>query len=282
MAADTMIIVAISVPETTKTLIRGKLSPLALEFRTPRTPEDLHQLINARNVNIGCVLLDSDYLEDKGFGCCRAIRAVNKVVPIVVISSETDKAYYINAIRTGVSSFIVKPFKDDSLKHKLLECYQTISDKSVEMITFNLEKYLLGEFRKAEKGRFPLSFMFATVLLEDPEERENLTSQVYYLNLLYDTIRGLFWDTDAFIKLNSRYYLGVFPFCGRDNVETISQKIHKPFNALYITKNMPTYVRLVTAFSTYPDDSNKFLDLQRLLADRVRATVGDFKIDWFI
>jgi CheY-like chemotaxis protein len=282
MTGEVMIIVSLGILETTKLLIRSKLTPVALDFRTPHTPDDLLQILNARNVNIGCVLIDSDYQDDKGYTICRTIRAVNKLIPIVMLSSEQDRNYYVNAIRWGVTSFIMKPFKDDSIKTKLLECYHSQTDKSVEMITFDLEKYLLGEFRKAEKGHFSLSFMFATVLLDDPEEQGNMMSQTYYLNLLYETIRHLFWDTDAFIKLSSKYYLGVFPFCGQKNIETLTKKINTAFNTLYTKKNMPSYVKLVMAFSSYPDDSQKFLEVQRMLADRVRAQMGDMKLDWFI
>jgi DNA-binding response OmpR family regulator len=279
---ESMLIVAVGVPETTKVLIKSRLSPLGVDFRVPRSPEELAQVLNARNVSVSCVLVDGDYQEDHGKSCCATVRAVNRNLPVLIISSEQDKNYYIGAIRWGASGFIVKPFKDDTLRTKLMECYNAQSAKNVEMITFDLEKYLMGEFRKAEKGHFSLSFMFATVVLDDPEEQGNMMSQAYYLNLFYENIRHLFWDTDAFIRLNFKYYLGVFPFCGQKNIETLSGKIQASFNRLYKDKNMPAYVRLVTAFSSYPDDSERFLDVQRVLADKVRMLMGDMNIDWFI
>jgi CheY-like chemotaxis protein len=282
MAGETMLIVPIGLLETTKLLIRSKLIPVAVDFRAPKSADDLLFMLNSRDINISCVLIDSDYQEDHGQAACKAIRSINKTVPVVVLSSEQDRSYYVNAIRWGVSSFIVKPYKDEAIRSKLLECYHAQSEKSVEIISFNLEKYLLGEFRKAEKGRFSLSFMFATVALDDPEEQGNMMSQTYYLNLFYETIRHLFWDTDAFIKLNSKYYLGVFPFCGQKNVETLMKKVTASFNTLYSAKNMPAYVRMVTAFASYPEDGTKFLDVQRALSDRVRAKMGDSKIEWFI
>lgn len=282
MANELMVIVAIGVLETTKLLVRSRLAPVAVDFRTSRGTEELAQMLNSRSVNIACVLVDSDYQDDKGYALFRSVRRVNKGVPLVIISSETDRNFYVNAIRLGVTSFIVKPFKDDAIRTKLLECYHSQCDKSVEMITFNLEKYLLGEFRKAEKGNFCLSFMFATVTLDDPEEQGNMMSQAYYLNLFYETIRHLFWDTDAFIRLNSKYYLGVFPFCGQKNLEVLTGKINTAFSALYKEKNMPPYVKLITAFASYPDDGEKFLEVQRILADKVRGLMGDAQLDWFI
>lgn len=282
MARDIMMIVAVGLPEATKFFIKNKLQPLTANFSVPGSNEELKSLMNMRNMNIGCVLLDTDYIDDRGLSACEAIRSVNKKVPIYVLSSESDRNYYVKAIRWGVSGFILKPFKDDSLRVKLLDCYHAQSEKNAEMITFDLEKYLFGEFRKAEKGSFPLTFMFATVHLDDPEEQGNPMSHAYYLNLFYETIRKLFWDTDAFIRYNSKYYLGVFPFCGKANITTLTGKMHAAFEALYTERAMPAYVKLVTAFSSYPDDSRLFLDLQRMLSDRVRLQMGDHMVDWFI
>ncbi len=282
MAGESMLIVTSGLPETTKRLIRSKLAPLALDFQTPRGSEDLRRLLNSRNIIVGCVLVDSDTHDDKGRSFCTDVRNINKKVPLLVLSSENEKSYYVNAIRWGVSGFVIKPLADDTIRVKLMECHQTQGEKSAEMITFDLEKYLLGEFRKAEKGNFSLTFMFATVRLEDPEEQGNAMSHAYYLNLFYETIKTLFWDTDAFIRYNSKYYLGVFPFCTKYNVSVLEGKMLTAFNGLYTSRGMPQYVKLVSATSTYPDDGTRFLDVQRVLSDRARLLMGDIRFEWYL
>jgi CheY-like chemotaxis protein len=282
MDDDTMRIAAVGLPETTKLFIKSKMSPLIIEFRTMRNAEEFPQLLGMKNPGIACVLIDSDYQEDKGLTFCRAVRKADKDLPILMLCSETDRNYYISAIRWGVSGFIMKPFKDDALKTKLIECYGTHANRSVDVISFDLDRYLLGEFRKAAKGHYSLSYMFAAALINDPEEQGNPMSQAYYLNILYETLKHQFWDTDMFIRLNNKYCFGVFPFCGKKNIETLTNKIGAAFNALYAGRSVPAYVRLATAFSTYPDDSDKFLDLQRLLADKVRMIMGDTGIEWFL
>jgi CheY-like chemotaxis protein len=278
LAGEKMIIVAAGLPDSTIVLIRSKLQPVAVEFQTPRSPEDYLSILNSRNITVGCVLIDSDELEDKGQSVCSVVRSINGSVPVIVLSSEQDKGYYMNAIRWGVTGFVIKPFRGDTLRSKLLECYRAQGEKSVEMITFDLEKYLRGEFRKAEKGGFSLSFMYATVWLDDPEEKGNAMSRAYYLNLFYETIKELFWDTDAFIRYNSKYYLGVFPFCGKDNIATLEGKMMSAFSELYSSRGLPAYVKLVTAFSSYPDDGERFLDVQKVLSDRVRMKMNDMSI----
>ena len=282
MSSEVMTIVALGVMETVKSYIREKLPQVALTFKSLRTTEELSTLLGNRNINTNCVLIDSDYLLDKGQNFCKTARNYHKSVPIIMLSSEKDKLFFVNAIKWGVTSFVIKPFQEDTLRNKLLECSPSVTEKNAEMITFDLHKYLKGEHRKAEKGGFCLSLMFATVVLMDAEDHNDVASQSYYSSLFYESIKGLFWDTDAFIKFNSKYYLGVFPFCGQINLITVRQKINDAFNALYTDKNMPEYVKLVTVFATYPDDAQKFEELQKALVDRVKEMVADSRIEWFI
>jgi CheY-like chemotaxis protein len=282
MSSDVMTIVTLGVMETIKNFIREQLSHMALDIKSLRTTEELSTFLGNRNINTNCVLIDTDYLLDKGQNFCRTARTYHKSVPILMLSSERDKLFYINAIKWGVTGFVVKPFKNETLRGKLLECSPSATEKNTEMITFDLHKYLKGEHRKAEKGNFSLSLMFVTVVLMDVEDQNDPASQSYYSNLFYKSIKDLFWDTDAFIKFNSKYYLGVFPFCGRKNLVTIRQKINDAFNALYTEKNMPESVELVTVFATYPDDAQLFEDLQKILVERVDEMVSDSRIEWFI
>lgn len=282
MDRETMTILAVGVPETAKFFIKGKMTPIAIEYRSARTTEEILRALSIRDPNLGCALIDADNLDDRGEIASKAVRSVIKALPIFILSSEQDKSFYVSAVRWGVSGFIIKPFKDDSIRTKLMECYYAQSEKKAEIISFKLEKYLLGEFRKAEKGNFGLSFMFASVVLNDPEERDNLMSQAYYLNMFYESIKGLLWDTDALIRFNSRYYLGVFPFCTQSNLEVLSRKMAGYFNSLHKERGVPNYVKLEMAFSSYPEDGSHFLEVQRKLVDRIRAKMGDIKLDWLI
>jgi two-component system chemotaxis response regulator CheY len=47
------------------------------------------------------------------------IRALDPTVPIVMITSEADKWRVLEAIKAGVSDYIIKPFSTDLLRSKL-------------------------------------------------------------------------------------------------------------------------------------------------------------------
>ena len=47
------------------------------------------------------------------------IRAQDKKVPIIMITTEAEKARIVQAIQAGVSDYLIKPFTTDTLREKL-------------------------------------------------------------------------------------------------------------------------------------------------------------------
>jgi len=70
----------------------------------------------------GCfdlVLTDWNMPGKSGVEVARAIRTLDKSIPIVMITTEAEKARVLEAIQAGVSDYLVKPFTTDKLKEKL-------------------------------------------------------------------------------------------------------------------------------------------------------------------
>jgi hypothetical protein len=281
MDGESLLIVSVGVSEAAKLFIQKSLSPMDVAFRTQKSSDELARTLTSRGLGAGCVLIDSDGLEDNGRAYCVAARGVDGRIPILILSSEQDKNYYMDAIRWGATGFVMKPLKADALKVKLMECYLTRRNRNVETVSFDLERYLRGEFGKAEKGGYGLTFMLATLLLDDPAERDNAMSQTYYRNMAYENMKRLFGDTEAFVRLNFRYYLGVLPFCGKKEAEVFSGRLQAFFAELQRKNGLPSSVRLAAAFATYPDDAEKFMEVQRVLAERMRANTGGAELEWF-
>lgn len=281
MESESLRIVTVGVSEATKLLITKSLSPLCVEFHAQKSSDELARTLLARGLGAGCVLIDADGLEDGGRAYCMTARGVDGKIPILILGSGQDKNYYMDAIRWGATGFFMKPVKDDALKSKLMECYLARGNRNVETVSFDLERYLRGEFGKAEKGGYGLSFMLATVLLDDPGESGSIMSRLYYLNMVYENMRRMFGDTEAFIRLNFSYCLGVLPFRGNREAESFSGRMHAFFEELRGRMGIPPAVRLAAAFATYPDDAERFMEVQRVLAERMRANTGCEPLEWF-
>jgi len=65
------------------------------------------------------VITDWNMPGKTGIDVAREIRTLDKKIPIVMITTEAEKARVLEAIQAGVSDYLVKPFTTEKLKEKL-------------------------------------------------------------------------------------------------------------------------------------------------------------------
>lgn len=75
------------------------------------------EAFNANPVDV--VLTDWNMPEMNGLELLQAIRATGSAVPIIMITTEGEKASVIQAIHAGVTDYLCKPFEQDELREKL-------------------------------------------------------------------------------------------------------------------------------------------------------------------
>jgi two-component system chemotaxis response regulator CheY len=65
------------------------------------------------------VLTDWNLSAKTGLELVQAIRAQGARVPIIMITAEAEKTRVIEAIKAGVSEYLIKPFPTESLHEKI-------------------------------------------------------------------------------------------------------------------------------------------------------------------
>jgi two-component system chemotaxis response regulator CheY len=65
------------------------------------------------------VLTDWNMPNKSGLEVIKEIRALNAKVPIIMVTTEAEKARVMDAIQAGVSDYLVKPFTAEMLREKL-------------------------------------------------------------------------------------------------------------------------------------------------------------------
>jgi len=65
------------------------------------------------------VLTDWNMPNKSGLELVREIRAMGSTVPVIMITTEADKSRIAEALKAGVSDYIVKPFDREKLRAKL-------------------------------------------------------------------------------------------------------------------------------------------------------------------
>ena len=65
------------------------------------------------------VLSDWNMPNMDGLGLLKEIRSRNREIPVIMVTTEAERARVVTAIQAGVSDYLVKPFTPDGLKEKL-------------------------------------------------------------------------------------------------------------------------------------------------------------------
>lgn len=65
------------------------------------------------------VLTDWNMPKKNGLELIQAIRATGSKVPIIMITTESEKARVFSAIEAGVSDYLIKPFDAETLRGKV-------------------------------------------------------------------------------------------------------------------------------------------------------------------
>ncbi len=67
------------------------------------------------------LLVDWNMPNMDGLTFVKAFRQSNKSTPIIMVTTESEKARVVEAIKAGVNNYVVKPFTPDLLSQRILE-----------------------------------------------------------------------------------------------------------------------------------------------------------------
>ncbi|WP_339728633.1 response regulator [uncultured Gimesia sp.] len=103
---------------TMRTIQKRCLSKLGIENVT-EAEDGVQALEIFQNSTFDIVLSDWNMPNMDGLELLKEIRQLNKEIPVIMITTEAERARVVTAIQAGVSDYLVKPFTPDSLKSKL-------------------------------------------------------------------------------------------------------------------------------------------------------------------
>jgi two-component system, chemotaxis family, chemotaxis protein CheY len=67
------------------------------------------------------VLMDWNMPNMLGIDALKAIRSMGKTVPIIMVTTEAEKARVIEALKAGANNYIIKPFEPTAIVTKIQE-----------------------------------------------------------------------------------------------------------------------------------------------------------------
>lgn len=137
--------------EAIRSIFARVLGKLVIELYVAEDGEEALRLYKEHRPDI--IITDVRMPKMTGFEMVSVVRSENKIIPIVAVTAHNDAEHFLEAIRLGVTSFLVKPIDTDELI-KTLEYVNNIVklQKENTQKTLQLEEALI-KARLAEKAK---------------------------------------------------------------------------------------------------------------------------------
>lgn len=254
--------------------IVGKYHLDAVEAESAR---QFYTLMSDRRYQADVVIIDIQLDDEDGFEVIKHLKEKNPHVPVIIVTGQKNRNDFIRGISAGAADYILKPYDDETIEERLLKLFT--SPKAQEdsagipdvhqKVAINLDQYLKAEIRKAQKGNYALSIMLLTFFI-DNEAYDEQVERIYLkkTNYFYQRFRSLFWDTDMFLPYGSQSFIGILPFCGKDQTVYVKRKVDKSFEELQMNDYQFLNYDVQMTFVTFPEDGATREELLDRLIDK--------------
>jgi len=75
----------------------------------------------AKQTEYGLVLMDWNMPNMLGIDAVKAIRALGKKTPIIMVTTEAEKSRVMDALKAGANNYVIKPFEPATIVGKIQE-----------------------------------------------------------------------------------------------------------------------------------------------------------------
>ena len=106
-----------------RTIIRRVVESLGYDFLEAADGRAALEAIESHHEDIHLVLLDVNMPEIDGFAALKAIKGDEryKNIPVMMVTTESERAQIIRALKIGAVNYVTKPFSHEELSTKIVE-----------------------------------------------------------------------------------------------------------------------------------------------------------------
>ena len=236
---------------------------------------EIIRILNETNYHVDLIVsemeIDSNNSFD-GINLIKLVKTKRSSIPVVMLTSVGRRDVITQCLKEGAADYILKPFKDDYLKERLLKYINLESLTESTVINFNLKNFLDGEIYKAKKGKYPFSLLCVQFHSSSEDESTLPQNSFYaYADFIYREIKSLFWEADLYIQHGFQRHLGFFPFCDEPHTKIIINKIDEKFEDLKFTEPSIINYNITYAFATYPTNGTETQELLNVLTAKSKG-----------
>ncbi len=105
-------------------IVRATISVIGYDFLGAEDAEDALNLLETEHSDISLILLDWNMPGVNGYELLQILKQDEryKEIPVMMVTTETDKSNIIMAIKGGAINYLTKPFSNEDLLTKIMEC----------------------------------------------------------------------------------------------------------------------------------------------------------------
>jgi two-component system chemotaxis response regulator CheY len=108
-------------------VIRGAVEVVGYDFAEASNGEEGLTYLNDNADDIVLILLDVNMPGIGGFEVLQKIQADEKLsaIPVIMVTTESEKSHIVDAIKSGASNYVCKPFTQEELTTKMIDSLST-------------------------------------------------------------------------------------------------------------------------------------------------------------
>ena len=232
-----------------------------IEIHVASSETELFYLLSETNMEIDLIIFNDSFENNKGFEILSRIKDINHEIPILVLTSNDNKDTFLKVASEGICDYLLKPLSEPVILERVLKIINSNKSnllpkkpKVSSEVAFDIIDYMRRELKKAKKGNFDLSLiMFKLFIPSDNDIVKNQEKYAYVSDLFYEKLSEILWDTDIIERTELNNFIGIFPFCGINNISKVYNKVIECFDKMKKSNHKTGDFHLVLTSLTYPN-----------------------------
>lgn len=230
---------------------------------------ELENYLQLQLIEVDMIIAELNFDNDQEIEMISSYLSTYPETKLIIYTSDSSRKAFLDSIKVGATDYIINTVSDAEIKNRVNQhLIKTDNTLIPTHLILNLNNYISGEMIKAQKGNYQLTITFTTVLNEKGNNiRKEDTSKIA------NFFSSQYWDTDSLVIYGYNHMLSFFPFCKKDMIEILDNKLNHMFanfkaNNLHLAK-----CEMYNTYVTFPEEGITVEDILRIVRKKIEKSV---------
>lgn len=245
----------------------------------------LYTKLNELKNEVDLLIVEINLKDEDGLEIMRNLKKKNLNIPFMVLTSLNTRDAFIRAVKEGAIDYFLKPFDDRVFLDRVtrhaegdnsIESSKAIQ-KNIKELPFN--EYFEEEINKARSGAYKLSVIMTIFFKSLKDVTIDLQNDnMVVTDYMYNKLKGVMPEGGRFSKYGSRTFLGVYPFCDKEQMDKLNKDIMLKINHLKDIDSVATNYFFDSVTVTFPDDGNSAEEILDKVTEKMKENIKQKQI----